>query len=131
SPGDVRYATIAGDDSATLWSAAPWKGGAPTGERVTWNVSMLRVPTEPTKILCVGRNYAAHAKELGHDVPDEPLLFLKPPSSLLDPGGAITLPRQSRRVEHEAELAIVIGRRCRNVDGPDAMAHVYGYTCAG
>src|SRR6185369_16177052 len=85
----------------------------------------------PSKIVCVGRNYAAHAKELGNEVPKEPLLFLKPPSSLLDPGGVIRLPPQSRRVEHEAELAVVVGRRAKDVAVTEALAHVFGYTCAG
>ena len=91
-PEGVRYATLEDATSAELWSAAPWGGGAATGERVAWTESMLRVPTAPSKILCVGRNYVAHARELGNEVPKEPLLFLKPPSSLLDHGGAIRLP---------------------------------------
>jgi 2-keto-4-pentenoate hydratase/2-oxohepta-3-ene-1,7-dioic acid hydratase in catechol pathway len=132
SDDEVRYATLAEPGApAILWSAAPWEGGRPTDERVAWAEPMLRVPVRPTKILCVGRNYAAHAKELGNEVPKEPLLFLKPPSSLLDPGGSIVIPRQSKRVEHEAELALVLGRRCKNIAEADALSAVYGYTCAG
>src|SRR4051812_26470104 len=85
SSGGVRWAMLEDATNAVLWSGAPWAGGTPTGERVAWTDGMLRVPVTPSKILCVGRNYAAHAKELGNDVPKEPLLFLKPPSSLLDP----------------------------------------------
>jgi 2-keto-4-pentenoate hydratase/2-oxohepta-3-ene-1,7-dioic acid hydratase in catechol pathway len=81
----------------------------------------------PTKIVCVGRNYAAHARELGNDVPDRPLLFLKPPSSLLDDGGTILLPAQSERVEHEGEIAVVIGRRARNVTEAEAMLAVAAF----
>lgn len=128
--GGVRWAVLEGDEAALL-SGPPWEGGAPTGEREAWSEAQLRAPALPTKILCVGRNYAAHAKELGHDVPKEPLLFLKPPSALLGPGGAIVLPPQSQRVEHEAELAVVIGQRCKNVRAADAPSFVYGYTCAG
>ena len=89
----------------------------------------LLAPASPTKIVCIGRNYAAHAAEHGAEVPPEPALFLKPPSSVLGPGSAIVLPRQSRRVEHEGELALVIGRRCRDVSPEDAWDCVLGITC--
>ena len=81
----------------------------------------------PTKIVCVGRNYAAHARELGNDVPERPLLFLKPPSSLIRDGESIMLPRESARVEHEAEIGIVIGRRTRNVSAAEGLGAVAGY----
>lgn len=89
----------------------------------------LLPPVTPSKIVCVGRNYSEHAAEMGNDVPKEPLLFLKPPSSLLAPGGTILMPALSRRVDYEGELAIVIGRRCRNL-GPndDARSVIRGYT---
>src|SRR6476646_4899163 len=83
----------------------------------------------PSKIVCVGRNYAAHAKELGNEVPKEPLLFLKAPSSIVGPGGAVVLPKESEKVEHEAELGVVIGERFRRVSREQAMKAVYGYTC--
>lgn len=82
---------------------------------------------KPSKIVCVGRNFLAHARELGHEVPERPLLFLKPPSSLLGDGGAIVLPRDSERVEHEGEIAVVIGRRARHVSEAEALAVVAGY----
>lgn len=81
----------------------------------------------PTKIVCVGRNYVEHARELGNTVPERPLLFLKPPSSLIGDGDAIVLPQDSARVEHEAEIAIVIARRCRHVSEAEAMKAVGGY----
>ena len=93
-----------------------------------WSHEDLLCPVTPTKIICVGRNYAAHAKELGNDVPAEPLLFFKPPSSLVGTGGVVVLPRESQRVEHEAELGVVIGRRVRNIDAKGAMSAVFGYT---
>ena len=80
----------------------------------------------PTKIVCVGRNYAAHARELGNPVPDRPLLFLKPPSSLIGNGDAIVLPPDSRQVEHEGEIGIVIGKRARHVAEAEALAVVAG-----
>jgi 2-keto-4-pentenoate hydratase/2-oxohepta-3-ene-1,7-dioic acid hydratase in catechol pathway len=79
----------------------------------------------PTKIVCVGRNYAAHARELGNEVPERPLLFLKPPSAIIGAGVAIELPPDSGRVEHEGEIAIVIGRRGRHVSVAEAL-HVVG-----
>lgn len=90
----------------------------------------LLPPVVPGKIVCVGRNYADHAKELGNDVPAEPLLFLKPPSALLAPGGTIVRPRASDRVEYEGELVIVIGRETSNVPQARWRDYVCGFTCA-
>jgi 2-keto-4-pentenoate hydratase/2-oxohepta-3-ene-1,7-dioic acid hydratase in catechol pathway len=87
-------------------------------------------PAEPTKIVCVGRNYRAHAEELGNAIPTEPLIFLKPPSALNGPGQAIHLPEQSEEVHHEAELAMVVGRRGKHVPAERAHEIVAGYTCA-
>ena len=87
-------------------------------------------PVGPSKIVCVGRNYVAHAAEHGADVPTEPLLFLKPPSAVIGHGSAIVLPELSHQVEHEAELALVIGRRCRSVAPERAWHSVLGVTCA-
>jgi 2-keto-4-pentenoate hydratase/2-oxohepta-3-ene-1,7-dioic acid hydratase in catechol pathway len=90
----------------------------------------LLAPVLPSKIVCVGRNYAAHAAELGNEVPKEPLIFLKPPSAVVGPGEAILLPPYSRQVEHEGELALVVGRRCSRLgEGADALAYLLGYTC--
>jgi 2-keto-4-pentenoate hydratase/2-oxohepta-3-ene-1,7-dioic acid hydratase in catechol pathway len=81
----------------------------------------------PSKIVCVGRNYAAHARELGNDVPERPLLFLKPPSSLVRDGDAIVLPPDSTQVEHEGEIGVLVGRRARHVSAAEAMACVAGF----
>ena len=92
----------------------------------------LLYPVAPSKIVCVGRNYSEHAKELGNEVPAEPLIFFKPPSSLISPGEKIVRPRQfSQRVEFEAELTVVIGKTCRNL-GPkdDVRPYIFGYTAA-
>jgi len=84
----------------------------------------------PSKIICVGRNYAEHAAELGNDVPKEPLLFLKAPSALIRHEEPIVIPSQSSQVEHEAELAIIIGRDCKDIgDDEDPFQYVRGYTC--
>lgn len=86
-------------------------------------------PCAPTKIIGVGRNYRAHAAELGNEVPAEPLLFFKPPSALLPHGGEIVLPGVSARVDHEGEIGVVVGRRLRNAGEDEALAGVLGYTC--
>jgi 2-keto-4-pentenoate hydratase/2-oxohepta-3-ene-1,7-dioic acid hydratase in catechol pathway len=133
------FAALAAD-GAHLLDGAPWAGGSPTGEVIAGVDAEGRgegarrlAPVLPSKILCVGRNYKAHAKELGNEVPAEPLLFLKPPSSLLDPEGAIELPPPSisDRVEHEAELAVVIGRRVRRASEAEAAEAIFGCTLAG
>lgn len=83
----------------------------------------------PSKIICIGRNYADHAKELGNEVPKEPLVFLKPTTALLPSGEPIVLPHQSQRVEYEAEIGVVIGQRVRNVSVEEAEHAIAGYTC--
>jgi len=90
----------------------------------------LLPPALPGKIVCVGRNYAAHAKEFDNPVGDTPVLFFKPGTSLLAPGDPIALPPQSAQVQHEAELAVVIGKRGRWIHPSEAMDHIYGYTIA-
>lgn len=87
-------------------------------------------PATPSKIVCVGRNYAEHAAELGNEVPKEPLLFLKATSALITDGEPIIIPEQSNQVEHEGELAVVIGRSCKNLsENENPLEYVFGYTC--
>ncbi|HEX5810449.1 MAG TPA: fumarylacetoacetate hydrolase family protein [Anaerolineales bacterium] len=88
----------------------------------------LLAPSEPSKIVCVGKNYVEHAKELGTDVPKVPLLFMKPPSSIISNGDTVLLPPQSTQVEHEGELVVVIGKRGRNITTENARKHILGYT---
>ena len=108
--------------------------GDPFGEYRRMDASMkiedldLLSPISPGKIICIGRNYAAHAAEHDADVPEIPLIFLKPPSSVIGQNGTILLPAQSKRVEHEAELVVVIGKRGRRIQADQAMQHVFGYT---
>src|ERR1019366_4403193 len=116
--------------AAHVLELAPWLGERPTGESAALAEDALLCPVAPSKIVCIGPNDAAQAKELGHEVPTEPLLFLKPPSALVGPHGVVRLPPESTRVEHEAELAVVIGKRARGVAKEAAMAHVFGFTCA-
>jgi 2-keto-4-pentenoate hydratase/2-oxohepta-3-ene-1,7-dioic acid hydratase in catechol pathway len=98
-----------------------------------WALADVRLlsPILPSKVVCVGRNYADHAAELGNEVPKEPLLFLKPSTSVIGPRDAIRLPPQSKQVEHEAELAVVIGPPgARRADRAAAERAIFGYTCA-
>ena len=133
----IRFQTPAGAefgivDGETVYRA---EGNYATGFRQEEPVGDLGPltlvnPCQPTKIVALGRNYAAHAAEHGADLPSQPLIFLKPPSAVIGPGEPIVCPPQSAQVEHEAELAVVIGRRARRVTAADAWDHLLGYTCA-
>lgn len=105
----------------------PWE---PTDE--TFDPSQVRVlaPVLPSKIVAVGLNYRAHAEETGRGLPEEPMLFLKPTTSVIGPGETIVMPPQSQRIDHEAELAVVMGKAARNVAKDHALEVVLGYTCA-
>jgi 2-keto-4-pentenoate hydratase/2-oxohepta-3-ene-1,7-dioic acid hydratase in catechol pathway len=119
------------DEQVCELSGPPWAKWSRTAH--FWPVKDVRLtaPVAPAKIVCVGRNYTAHAAELGNEVPKEPMIFLKPPSSIVGPGDPVVLPVYSQRVEHEGELAMVIGRRCSHLrDSDDALEYVLGYTCA-
>jgi len=99
-------------------------------DRIPLAQASLLPPVQPSKIVCVGRNYREHAAEMGNEVPTEPLLFFKPPSSLLPPGGTILRPRDSERTDYEGELGVVIARRCRQLaDDDDVRPYILGYTC--
>src|SRR6267378_5574227 len=124
-----RYGLIEGENvieiSGPPWG--PWSRGARSSRLAEVR---LVAPVDPSKIVCIGRNYAAHAAELGNETPKEPLMFLKPSSSIVGPEEPIVLTRYSQRVEHEGELAIVIGRRCSHLrDSDNASSYVLGYTC--
>ncbi|MFB3813953.1 MAG: fumarylacetoacetate hydrolase family protein [Terriglobales bacterium] len=128
---------VAGRDTITRVVLMPPGSDAPMDELPTRRVEHIAVgeakllaSTLPTKILCVGRNYREHAKELGHEVPTEPLIFMKPPSSVIGPGRHIRRPKESERVDHEGELAVIIGKRCHHLRPNDDVKHyIRGYTC--
>ncbi len=125
-----RWARALTDDRLILLDGAPWTSARELSEVALADVTLL-APAEPSKLVCVGRNYRAHAAELGNEVPKEPLLFLKPPSALAAPNEAILLPPESARVEHEGELTLVIGRRLRDArDEDEAREAVFGITIA-
>lgn len=124
-----RYGLIEGENVVEI-SGPPW-GQWSRGSRSSRLADVrLLAPVEPSKVVCIGRNYAAHAAELGNEVPKEPLMFLKPPSSIIGPEEAIVLTKYSQKVEHEGELALVIGRLCSQLgDADDALSFVLGCTC--
>jgi 2-keto-4-pentenoate hydratase/2-oxohepta-3-ene-1,7-dioic acid hydratase in catechol pathway len=99
-------------------------------DRIPLAEAALLAPVEPSKIVCVGRNYREHAAELGHEVPPEPLIFLKAPTTLLAPGATILRPKISTRTDYEGELGVVIARRCRHLgEDEDVRPYILGYTC--
>ena len=113
-----------------LEDRSPASGFVPVALADLQQQGKLLAPVTPSKIVCVGRNYRDHAAELGNDVPTEPLLFLKPPSSLLAPGATVMMPGISKRVDFEGELAIVISNRCSKLsEGEDVRGYIRGYTC--
>ena len=130
APGAApRYGVIEGENVIEI-SGPPWMEWSRGMRTARLADVRLLAPVEPSKIVCIGRNYAAHAAELGNEVPKEPLMFLKPPSSIIGPEEAIVLPEYSLRVEHEGELALVVGRRCSQLrDTDDSLSFVIGYTC--
>lgn len=131
TPAGPRQARIDQDGTAAHPPGAnrlPGVSDPPLKASVALAECPLLAPLTPTKVVAIGRNYAAHAAELGNQVPTRPLIFLKTPSSVCGPGDPILLPPDSHRVEHEAELGVVIGVRCRHVDPADFAAVVAGYT---
>ncbi|MGH7724312.1 MAG: fumarylacetoacetate hydrolase family protein [Candidatus Eiseniibacteriota bacterium] len=129
-PDGPRFARVDGARLVPL-SDAPWRGGVPHGDAFPLRGAAWLPPCEPTKIVCIGVNYADHAKESVSrtSLPDEPVLFMKPPSALLAHGEAIRLPAGVGRVDHEAELAIVIGRTVQRAGPEEARAAIAGVTC--
>ena len=126
---ESRYGILE-DASVREISSPPWVEWRETGKSIPAAEVQLVAPVKPGKIVCIGRNYAAHAAELGNEVPKDPLIFLKPSTAIVGSGEAIVLPKYSQRVEHEGELGLVIGRRCSHIsDGDDALSYVLGCTC--
>lgn len=113
----------------TAYNGSPFANGSLSGLRLDPQQAQLLPPCEPTKIAAIGLNYPLHAGEMSKQVPDEPLIFLKPASSVIGPGAGIVLPAVSQRVDHEAELGIVIGKSCFQANERQALDYVLGYTC--
>jgi 2-keto-4-pentenoate hydratase/2-oxohepta-3-ene-1,7-dioic acid hydratase in catechol pathway len=119
-----------GSDEIRILRGTFFEDPLPTGETVPLGDVLVLAPVLPSKLVCVGRNYAAHAEEWGLTVPEEPLLFLKPSTAVIGPGDTIRLLPISRRIDFEGELAVVIGRLARGVRAEDAFKFILGYTCA-
>lgn len=124
-----QYGVIEGQKVRGL-TAEPWAGGLPEGPAFDLSEVSLVAPVAPSKVVCVGRNYRAHAAELGNEVPKEPLLFLKPSTAVIGPGAEIRLPEMSKEVHYEAELAVVMGRPLtRAATAAEARQAIFGFTC--
>jgi 2-keto-4-pentenoate hydratase/2-oxohepta-3-ene-1,7-dioic acid hydratase in catechol pathway len=131
SDNDPRFGIVDGDELVVLAGDPMFSGFDTTGERVPLSEAKLLAPVIPrSKVVAVGKNYREHAAEMGGEAPSEPLLFLKPNTSVIGMGDTIVLPPQSQHVEHEVELAIVIGSIARNVPAKDADQVIFGYTVA-
>ncbi|HQE46273.1 MAG TPA: fumarylacetoacetate hydrolase family protein [Rhodoglobus sp.] len=129
--GDPRFGIVDDDEIVVLRGDPMFNGFDTTEERIPLADVKLLAPVIPrSKVVAVGRNYREHAAELGNEAPAEPLLFLKPNTSVIGPGDTIVRPRQSSRVDFEGELAIVIGSIAKNVSEADAASVVFGYTVA-
>jgi len=126
--GQESYGVIEGSEVRAL-SAAPWDGGLSEGPRFPFADVTFLAPVLPSKVVCVGRNYRAHAKELGNEVPKEPLLFIKPSTAVIGPMQEIRIPEASKEVHHEAELAAVIGRPLTGGNAVAAREAIFGWTC--
>lgn len=129
SGDSARWGMTQGDQVQEL-GAPPYLGGKPVGRVHRLHDIHLMAPAEPSKVICIGRNYAEHAAELGNVAPSEPMFFLKAPSSLIGSGDSIRLAVPGHAIHWEAELAVVIGKRAKQVPQEQALEYVFGYTIA-
>jgi 2-keto-4-pentenoate hydratase/2-oxohepta-3-ene-1,7-dioic acid hydratase in catechol pathway len=127
--GDRIATGVVEGDAVRALAGTFFENPVPSGEEVPLDDVRLLAPILPSKVVCVGKNYAAHASEFGGEVPEEPLVFLKPSTSVSGPGDPIPLLPISHRVDYEGELAVVIGRIARNVRSEEAFRYILGYTC--
>lgn len=125
---EVRYAVIEGD-KARLVEGTVFDKFALTDEVYPLSSVRLLAPSEPSKVVCVGLNYAEHARETNMPVPDEPILFIKPATSVIGPGEAIIYPKMAKRLDYEAELGVVIKKRMKDVPPKEVRNYLLGYTC--
>ena len=126
---DIAYG-VADTEGVLVYAGSPFVAWEPTETVVPWSSVKLLAPVLPTKVLCVGRNYEDHAAEVQVDVPVEPLIFMKPATSVIGQNDPVVYPSLSSEVHHEAELAVVISRPARNVKAEDASQYIFGYTAA-
>ncbi len=126
---DIAYG-IADAEGVLVYNGSPFVAWEPTETVVPWPNVKLLAPVLPTKVLCVGQNYEEHAEEMGVDLTDEPLIFMKPATSVIGQNQPVIYPSQSKEVHHEAELAVVISKPARNIKAEDASQYIFGYTAA-
>lgn len=132
-PGGVAFVTVDGEgEDLVAREVADHPFGTPTytGKSYPWADVRPLAPILPSKVICIGKNYADHAREMGGEPPADPVMFLKPSTSVIGPNLAIKLPRDSSRVDYEGELAVVIGQPCRDVPASRAASMILGYTIA-
>jgi 2-keto-4-pentenoate hydratase/2-oxohepta-3-ene-1,7-dioic acid hydratase in catechol pathway len=128
--GQLHYGLLLLDRRVQILDAPPWLKGQPTDRELAPDQYELLAPCAPSKIVAVGKNYLKHAEEMGSDVPQEPLIFLKPSTTVTASGLSIYYPPQSQHVDYEGELALVIGDRCIDCTPEDAQSKIWGYTVA-
>lgn len=128
--GKIHYGLLQIDRTVQVLDAPPWLKGQATEQRLGENQYQMLAPCAPSKIVAVGKNYVDHAAEMGTPVPQEPLLFLKPPTTVIAAKGAILYPSQSERVDYEGELALIIGDRAQDCTPETAHSKIWGYTIA-
>lgn len=126
---DIAYG-LAEAAGVTVYKGSPFVAWEATETMVPWEAVQLLSPVIPTKVVAVGRNYVEHAEEMGAEVPEEPIIFLKPATSVIGPDSPVVYPPDSHDVQHEAELAVVVGRVARNVAAEDVGKYIFGYTAA-
>jgi 2-keto-4-pentenoate hydratase/2-oxohepta-3-ene-1,7-dioic acid hydratase in catechol pathway len=126
--GRAHYGRIDGNE-VVVFNAAPWAGGKETGLRRSLSAVTLLVPSEASKVVCIGQNYRKHAEEMGKPVPPEPLIFMKPSTALNAHRSPIRLPKASEEVHYEAELGLLIGEKLKNADEATAARGIFGFTC--
>jgi 2-keto-4-pentenoate hydratase/2-oxohepta-3-ene-1,7-dioic acid hydratase in catechol pathway len=126
---DIAYG-VADSEGVLVYEGSPFVAWEPTESVVPWSHVTLLAPVLPTKVMCIGKNYQDHADEMGGEVPDEPLVFMKPATAVVGPNANVVHPRISGEVHHEAELAVVISRPARHIKAEDASMYIFGYTAA-
>jgi 2-keto-4-pentenoate hydratase/2-oxohepta-3-ene-1,7-dioic acid hydratase in catechol pathway len=129
SGDDIVYG-VADAEGVLVYNGTPFVAWEPTEIVVPWPSVTLLSPVIPTKVMCVGRNYEDHAAEVAAEVPEEPMIFMKPATSVVGPNANVVHPKISKEVHHEAELAVVISRPARNIKAEDASQYIFGYTAA-
>jgi 2-keto-4-pentenoate hydratase/2-oxohepta-3-ene-1,7-dioic acid hydratase in catechol pathway len=127
--GQMSFGVLEGETIAAI-TPHPFAPFEYSGERLALDEVRLLAPVLPTKVVAVGKNYADHAKEMGEDVPEEPIIFLKPSTSVVGPGDPIIYPAGVDRVDFEGELAVIVGKMARRLDEANALQVVLGFTCA-